>query len=197
MGIAADTNKFVKNAREIDWKSAFNKVNFENLRFVGTGRHPQFKAQPGLKNGAWYTGQVFIMKGYVREIDWLRLADDYKGEAFEGMLSPATEVDHSQATAYCEENGGRLPSYEEISLAYHFAFTKKWQAKVGNFLKPNLALKINGQHSLWTNTVEGAGYLKGDNFRIFTPGANTERYEDNGFESAQLSFLCVKDEIKK
>lgn len=199
MGIAANTGKFIKNVRQVDWKNAFDKVNFDNLRLVGTGLHPQFDSTPGLKIGTWYTGQIFIMKSYVREYGWFKYSEgmDEQEELGEIMKSPATEIDQADAEAYCQAQGGRLPSWEELNLAYYFAFTKKWQGRTGNFLKPNLIFKINDKYSLWTNTAQGKGYLQGDNFRIFTPGAVGERYEDDGFESVKLSFLCAKDEVKK
>lgn len=198
MGIAANTNQFIRNARAVNWKDAFDKVNFDNLRLVGTGRHKQFKVMPGLKNGAWYTGQVFMMKGYVSEADWFKYSEGMdEEEVNQMMLVPVTEVDQADAQSYCQAQGGRLPSWEELSLAYYFAFTKNWQGKTGEFLKPNLIFEIDNKHALWTNTAEGSGFLKGDNFRIFTPGLADERYEDDGFESAKISFLCVKDEVKK
>lgn len=198
MGIAANTAKFIKNARQVNWKDAFNKVNLDNLRLVGTGLHSQFDLTPGLKNGSWYTGQVFIMKDYVKEGDWLRYYySKLEQEDEADMLSPVTEIDHSNAADYCRSQNGRLPSWDELNLAYYFAFTKKWQGNTGNFLKPNLVFKIDSKHSLWTNTAQGKGFLRRDNFRIFTPGAADEHYEDNGFESIKLSFLCVKDEDKK
>lgn len=198
MGIAANTNKFIKNARQVNWKDAFDKVNLDNLILVGTGRHWQFKATPGLKAATWYTGQIFIMKGYVNEYNWFKHSEGLDDPEMKiSMSSPATDIDQADAAEYCQTQGGRLPTWKELDLAYYFAFTKKWQKSTGNFLKPNLIFEVNKKISLWTNTVQGAGMLKGDNFRIFTPGLNDARFEDDGYESVKLGFLCVKDEAKK
>lgn len=197
MGIAANTGRFIKNAASVDWKDAFNKVNFDNLRFVGTGRHPELKANPGLKKAVWYTGQTFIMKGYVLEYDWLKATEDFEGEKVADLLLPATDMNQAQASAYCENQDGRLPTYDELGLAYYLAFTKNWQGKTGRFLKPNLVFKINPQISLWTSTAQGEGFLTRDNFRIFTGGLKNQRYEDDGFESEAIGFLCVKNEAAK
>jgi hypothetical protein len=195
MGIAANTGRFLKNAQKVDWKEAFNKANLKNLKLVGTGRHPRFKKEPGLRDQYWYAGKFFIMKSYVSEGEWLRFFDEKIKGKFNHM--PATYIEHFDAARYCDSQKGRLPTYEELEIAYKIAFNKKWQKAVGDILKPNLILGIHGQYSLWTSTPEGDGFYNGDNFRLFTPGINDEHYKDDGFSDATLSFLCVKDETAR
>lgn len=194
MGTAANTTLFIKNAKDVNWNKAFSSMNLEYLKLVGTGRHPQFKETPGLAEGTWYTSNGFIMKSYVTEKDFIKYATGENLEGFGDNLSPATEIEQGDAAEYCQSQGGRLPTWKELSLASWFAFTKKWQGKTGDFLKPNLKFEITSKYSLWTSSPEGDGFYTRDNFRIFTRGKKDNRFEDDGVESATISFLCIKDE---
>jgi hypothetical protein len=195
--IAADTPKFLKNAKSVDWKEAFTRTNFDNLRYVGTGLHPQFRANPGLKPTTWYTGQVFIMKRYVTTRDWLVYTkSNFESDAV-NIDEPMTDIDQADAAEYCRNQGGRLPTWRELDLAYYFKFTRKWQGKTGRILKPNLVFNITPEYSLWTGSAQGDGYYESDNFRIFNPGLKEPIYYDDGHEAENLGFLCVKDEIRK
>jgi hypothetical protein len=196
MGIAANTGKFLENTGKVDWSEAFSSENLKNLFLVGTGSHAQFKRDKNLsKENFWYTGDVFIMKRYVTDFEYIRHKDNIfkvDGE----MVFPASEVDHDEASEYCHAQGGRLPSHLELAKAYHFATTKAWQGKTGNLIKPNLTLDIHQEYSLWTATPQSDGFFEGDNFLVFTPKIDEFYYEDNGYSSESLSFLCVVDEIK-
>jgi len=193
MGTVANTGKFFKNAHDVDWKAAFSKQNLKSLMLVGTGRHPQLKANPGLKAGVWFTGEVFIMKDYVTEKDFIKFKEGISIDNVPDSLTPATNVDFASASVFCKVKGGRIPTWEEISYAYWLVFTKKWQGKTGDFFKPNLRLSINKKYSVWTSTAQGDGYATRDNFRIFTPGKEDSRYEDDSFDASNLGFICVKD----
>lgn len=201
MGIAANTGKFIENTGKVDWGEALSGENLKNLFLVGTGSHKQFKSdrfltvgEDGQKN-FWFTGDVFMMKTYVNAPEYIRHRDNiFKIEG--DMIFPANAVDHDDAVEYCAAHGGRLPFYRELAKAWHLAGTKEWQGKTGNFIKPNLRLDIHQEFSLWTATAESEGFFAGDNFMVFVPGIEESYYEDNGYSSESLGFLCVVDEVR-
>jgi len=197
LGVAGNTARFVRNAQDVDWKKAFSNMNIRYLKLVGTGKHPEFQKTPGLKEGAWYTGQGFIMKSYVTERDFIKHETGEIVDPVPDSLLPATEIEQGDAAEYCQAQGGRLPTWEELSFAAWFAFTKSWQGATGNWLKPNLEFKITPEYSLWTSSPEGKSFLTRDNFRVFTKGKKDSLFIDDGDESSKIGFLCIKDEAKK
>ncbi len=196
MGIAANTGKFIKNAAKIDWKSAFNAISLRNLRLVGTGFHPQFNTDENLEKNYWYTGEVFMMKRYVTDLEYRRFSENiFKlPDAEDDMLYPATGIEHGEALEYCRARGGRLPTWEELRRAQHLADTRQWQGKTGDFIKPNLEFSVWKDYALWTNTPEGDGFFSVDNFAIFMIGGKEVVYEDDGYEYDNLGFLCAINE---
>lgn len=201
MGIAANTGRFFKNASEVDWKSAFNALSLRSLRLVGTGFHPQFNKDDNLTNenlekNYWYTGEVFIMKRYVTDLEYRRFSENiFKlPDAEDDMLYPATGIEHGEALEYCSARGGRLPTWEELRRALHLADTREWQGRTGSFIKPNLEFSVWKDYALWTGTPEGDGFFDGDNFMIFNVENDNITYEDDGYQDDKLSFLCAIDE---
>lgn len=143
---------------------------------------------------------VFIMKEpvpYYAYLNFLTDSKTYKPEG-DGLL-PASNVEYDDARLYCASIGGRIPTLPEMVRAYRLAFTKAWQGATGNFLKPNLVFRVSPEYSLWTSTSEDTSYLGGDNFAVYTPGADSVVYEDDGYNDRNLSFLCAMDakDVKK
>jgi hypothetical protein len=195
--IAANTGGFFKNAVRIDWKEAFNEANLESLLLVGTGRHAEFKTDKSLRN-YWYTGDgVFIMKTYVTELEFKRYADNVHTLPDGEIIFPITNVDHDEASEYCQAQGGRLPSMTEIIKSLHFADIKNMQGDAGDFLRPNLVFEVHPEIDLWTSTPKDDTFFSGDNYLIVQVGKKNYIDEDNGYSGDSLGFLCAKDAIDK
>lgn len=197
---ATDTSKLLRNIARVDWRRAFTRRNLENLKYVGTGLHPVFGDDPALKEKWFYSGQVLIMKTYVSDYDMMSSRERRVWNAKGGLKFPAIGVEHGEAAEYCASlgTGTRLPTYRELSIAYLLSLEKEGQGAVGKALKPNLDLKLFESKALWTTDRQpSSGWLSGlgsgDNFRVFVPGGiDREIYKDDGFESHELSFLCVR-----
>jgi hypothetical protein len=200
LSIAVNTSHFIQTAKSVDWERAFSKVSLESLRYVGTGMHPVLRKNPGLKEGTFYNGKGFMMKTYVREGEFLKFAGDIpKDRVLEvGLLQPAVDVEHDDAQAYCQAQGGRLPYAEEIDLSLYWAkrFSKK-KGGIITWLKPNLAFHITPKFALWTLDRQGDDYTTRDNFLAYVPGASKHEFRDDGDDSENLSFLCFLPERKK
>jgi len=192
--IAGNTPLFFQNVKKIKWEDALTSESLERLTKVGTGRHPVFKDKPELKEHWFYIGNnTLMMKDYVPQwsFDGGRTESDHKPD----ILFPATDIEYSEAAAYCASSGQDygLPTYAELELAYAFMLANRSQGKMGALLKPNLELNIHPDYPLWTSTPEADGFWSGDNRRIFDPGdPNSQRFEDDGFNSEKLSFLCIR-----
>lgn len=197
MQIAADTGGFFKNAASINWKDALSKENKETLLLVGTGRHKDFKTNEKLEN-YWYMGKgLFVMKDYVSEPDYLRYSENIHDVTDEDMIYPATDVEQHEAAAYCQSQGGRLPSLRELQRAEYFDNVTTGQGKTGAFLRSNLILNVSPEYSLWTSTLEGDGFFSGDNYAVYTRELDIVLYEDDDYNDEKLSFVCVIPETKK
>jgi len=200
LSIAVNTSHFIQTAKSVDWDKAFSKISLENLRYVGTGMHPLLRNNPGLKSGTFYNGKGFIMKTYVLQGEFLKFIGDLEKDAILelDLLKPVTDVDHGDAQAYCQAQGGRLPYAEEIDLSLYWAkrFSKE-KGGIITWLKPNLEFHITPKFALWTLDRQGDDYMTRDNFLAYTPGAIEHKFRDDGDDSENLSFLCFLPESKK
>jgi len=192
--IAANTKLFFENVKNIKWEDALTPESLERLTKVGTGRDQIFKDNPELKEHWWKADLgLLMMKDYVTQwsFDGGRTDSEYRPD----VLFPATDIEFGEAAAYCASLGQDygLPTYAELELALAFLLANKSQGKMGALLKSNLELNINPEYLLWTVTPESDGFWSGDNRRIFDAGnPNSRRFEDDGFNSENLSFLCIR-----
>ncbi|MCP4755996.1 MAG: SUMF1/EgtB/PvdO family nonheme iron enzyme [Proteobacteria bacterium] len=193
--IADKSTAIVEKATRVNWLGAFKKKNLTNLKYVGTGLHPEYKRNPALKIKFFFAGEVFMMKDYVREADLLDPEDQARLNRKGGLNFPAYGISQSEASEYCAGLGAsyRLPAYDELLLAERLARDKK---KIS--LKRNLEFKAFETKDQWTSTIQpSVGWFSSlrtdDNFRIFsTNNHDGARYEDDGYDSETLSFRCVK-----
>ncbi|MFH2131594.1 MAG: SUMF1/EgtB/PvdO family nonheme iron enzyme [bacterium] len=203
-GIEMKTSvEIVKNAAKVPWFSAFKKKNIKDLRYVGTGLHPDYHANPAFKKKFFYQGTVHMMKDYVMDVDMMPAAERARLNEQGGLNFPAIGVDHSEAALYCKSlgEGYRLPTYSELEAAYKLITEQKEQKVRGRF-KPNLALTVYETKDQWTSTIQPSEgwfsrFRNDDNYQIFSIKSDGVRYEDDGYDDESVSFRCVKEPSKK
>ncbi len=179
IGIGVNSFRFARNVLSIDWTEIFSTTNLQYLTMVGTGRHEL--SGPNLWNVGEKLGYGFLIQ------------TTYAREDLLGVSMIITDIEQDEAAQRCAALGPGydLPSYNELKLADYYAGLTAEQGRIGDRLKPNLRLDIQPGYPLWTSTPEGSGLLNGDNYRIYEYGSTELRYEDDGYESSQLGFLCV------
>jgi len=184
IGIGVNSFRFARNVLSIDWTEIFSTTNLQYLTMVGTGRHEL--SGPNLWNVGEKLGYGFLIQ------------TTYASEDLLGVWDTITDIEQGEAAQRCAALGPGydLPSYNELKLADYYAGLTAEQnsssfGRIGDRLKPNLRLDIQAGFPLWTSTPEGNGFLNGDNYRLYEHASTELRYEDDGYESPQLGFLCV------
>ncbi len=164
-----------------------------NFKLVGTGLHPHFKEFPNDKKLFFFDGYILVMRDYFTNQVLLELEN--RNITWDGVTNvPLTDIDFDRAQELCAKLEARLPYFVELKNAELLC-----QRHGKNLIKPNLkGCKFNPDKRMWTATAE-PGFLFGDsdNYRIFQPGIEDEalqpEFQDNGFESGDIGFRCVKD----